>query len=222
MPELKVFDTRGGLALDETAWAYLPPAAYITSDGVTVGAYSDSALIPSATGSGFGQSQGPSYTLYGVDVDAQVDVNIANDNPAPICCRVCLIEDTQPNGVNPIVPFCFQNWSYMPATLGSFESLSNGAAGRYKILQDETFYIDSAGGILVSAGVLRGYFQGKLLKFRYVWPEGRAVYKKTNSATPTMAALSNCNIFLAGCRLPSGGSQDVNINFTARAWFLDF
>ena len=66
LDETKYFDTSFAQTISGNAdWSgtEVPCTNYIQSDGTTVGAYTDSALIPSSIGAGYGQVVGSKYRI---------------------------------------------------------------------------------------------------------------------------------------------------------------
>lgn len=79
----------------------MPCTNYIQSDGTTLGAYTDSALIPSAVGAGYGQVVGSKYMLHKIRVRGQVFPAVNSDQadvPPMASVRVVLVQDLRPNG----------------------------------------------------------------------------------------------------------------------------
>lgn len=133
--------------------------------------------------------------------------------------RVCMIEDTQCNGSNPSTPFCFQDWSSVPFTLMSFEAQGTAAAGRYRILAEKWVRMKVSSSIVHNT-VTYFYYQDQLFELSYDFGR-KIVYKRPNSSSPTVAALSNCNIFLAVLRTDPNASEAVNLEFCGRAIYSD-
>lgn len=79
--EVKYFDTTFSAAVQQTAdWAASNVAmtSYLASDG-TLTAYTDSAIIPSANGSGYGQVIGNKYILRALRVRGQCSFAVMPD-----------------------------------------------------------------------------------------------------------------------------------------------
>jgi len=103
--ETKYFDTSQGSAgiANAADWtgSELPSTNYIQSDGTTLGAYTDSALIPSAVGAGYGQVVGSKYHLKKIRTRGQIWSIVQSDQadvPLPSTVRMLLVMDTRPNG----------------------------------------------------------------------------------------------------------------------------
>lgn len=216
--EVRVFDTRGSGTIGGTAWANLGCDEYINNGGTTVAAYTDACLIPSARGSGYGEIQVGKYNLLGVDVRVFVEPSGNNTQNADILCRFALIEDMAPNLGTPSGPYGFQDWSDEQSTLQSFPAWGAAANARYRVLDEwmglMTYIPWVAGGVAVNS------ISGKVCELKYRWPQARLVGTKVGSdaATPSIAKLSNCNVFLAAIRTTVTGST-LNYYFTARAYY---
>lgn len=225
VPEMKHFDTSFAFTVPGGAdWTGTEVACsnYIQSDGTTVGAYTDSALIPSAVGAGYGQIQGSKYLLRGVSVRGEIifgAVSDADDMYGMKSVRLVLVQDTMPQGAQAQGESVFPDMGTAPQCNYSYLALGSGTGGRFRILADRVFTHDNivAGTDNTNKNSLG--FQGKT--FRFDWRPSRPVQVniKANSSTPTVAALSDCNIFLLAHA--SGATPTVTLNGAARCSYQD-
>jgi len=220
-PETKYFDTSFNAPLVGASgnWTSteVPCDAYVDADGSTA-AYTASALIPSAIGSGYGQVDGNRYKLKKIRVRGQITRAPASDQAdmnvgTPV--RLMLIHDTQPNGAQA------QGEDIMQAIgaeedLYSFKRVSN-AGGRFRILKDEFFFLENIVAGTDAANTNSLGFSSALFSFQYVPKTPITVNVKSGSATPAVSQLVTDNIFLL-CQ-PAGTT--VVIKGCARAYYAD-
>lgn len=223
--ETKYFDTSFTQSIANGAdWTGTEVACsnYIQSDGTTVGAYTDSALLPSAVGSGYGQVVGTKYALKALRVRGSLTSNIAADQadvPVPASVTIALVQDTQPNGAQAQGEEVYTDMGAATQVNFSFQAMGAGAGGRFKILKRKTFILQpqlaGTDGTNTNSVVLGG----TQFNFEHQWRKPLVTCIKGNSATPTTASLSDNNIFmLAHC---SSQSNAVIMNGCARAYYLD-
>lgn len=222
--ETKYFDTAQSQTVAAAAdWTgtEVPSGSYIQSDGTTVGAYTDAALIPSAIGAGYGQVVGSKYKIKKIRVRGEVMsavVSDAADVPGPASVRVCLIHDTRPNGAQAQGEEVFTDMGGADQCNYSFLAMGAGQAGRFRILKD--FFVVLQPQVAGTDGastnsIARG---GALFSFTWKPKVPYEVLLKANSSTPTVASLSNCNIFLLAHA--SSSSPGVTIKSCARTYYL--
>jgi len=142
--ETKYFDTSFGAAAISTAadWTGSEVACtnYIQSDGTTVGAYTDAALIPSAIGAGYGQVVGSKYKIKKIRVRGEVVSAVGVDQadvPVPATVRVALVQDTRPNGAQAQGEEVFTDMGTAAQCNFSFLAMGAGQGGRFRVLKDE-------------------------------------------------------------------------------------
>lgn len=221
--ETKYFDTSFQQTLSTAAdWsgAEVPCTNYITSDGTTIGAYSDSALIPSAIGAGYGQVVGSKYRLKKIRVRGDVLSAVASDQadvPAPITVRVALILDTRPNGAQAQGEEVFTDVGDAGQCNYAFLAMGAGQAGRFRILKDYWCVLEprAAGTDGTNTNsIARG---GSMFSFTWKPKTPLEVLLKANSSTPTVASLSSANIFLLAHA--GGGTVNSVIRGAARTYY---
>jgi len=200
----------------------VPCTNYIQSDGTTVGAYTDSALIPSAIGAGYGQVSGNQLYLKKLRVRGLLIPSVTSDSAdviAPASVRVALVLDLQPGGSQAQGEQVFSDMGGGNQCNFSFLAMGAGTGGRFRILKDKVFVLQpgSAGTDGASTNSVTRY--GAQFSFSVNWRKALRVILKANSSTPTVASLANCNIFLlAHAGLDVG---TVSINGVSRCYYTD-
>jgi len=219
--ETKYFDTSQSQTISQAAdWtgSEVPCTNYIQSDGTTVGAYTDSALIPSAIGAGFGQVNGSKYKIKKIRCRGQITPAIASDQadvPAPAVVRVALVHDTRPNGAQAQGEDVFPDMGTANQNNWSFMAMGAGNAGRFRILKDAWVQIDPAAAGTDGANTNSTSRTGKTFAFTWKPKVPLEILLKANSSTPTVASLSSGNIFLLAHA--SGGA--ISIDGCARCYY---
>lgn len=227
-PETKYFDTSFtqtvSVANDWTG-TEVPCTNYIQSDGTTVGAYTDSALIPSAVGSGYGQVIGSKYLLKAVRCRGEVAAVAASDQAdviSPPVVRVVLVQDTMPQGAQAQGEDVFTDMGNNTQAMYSFLAMGAGKGGRFKILQDDFVAIpnpyafnDNAAAGAGTGSIVAGRVP---FEFSHQFRKPIEVQIKTSGSTPATSQLSNCNIFLLA---HSESSMGVVITGCARAYYCE-
>jgi len=200
--ETKYFDTSLSQTIGNAAdWTgtEVPCTNYVQSDGTTVGAYTDSALIPSAIGAGFGQVVGSKYKIKKIRVRGEISGSVLSDqadvlHSAQIRCALVL--DTRPNGAQAQGEDVFLDMGTASQVNWAFMSMGAGQAGRFRILKDYFVTLQPALAGTDGANTNSVVLQGANFSFTWKPRVPLEVLLKANSNTPTVAALSSCNIFL--------------------------
>lgn len=224
-PETKYFDTAFSQTVAGAAdWTgtEVPCTEYITSDGTTLAAYTASALIPSAVGAGYGQVIGTKYYAKALRVRGQLISTPAADQADVIqgtTVVVCLVHDTQPNGAQAQGEEVFTDMGTAPQCTNSFQAMGAGAGGRFKILKRKVFVLQP--GVASTDGTNTSSVVNNTANFAFEWQPKKAMLNciKGNSATPTVASLSDNNIFLLAHA--SQGNPPVSIVGCARCYYID-
>jgi len=222
-PETKYFDTAQSQTIATAAdWtgSEVPSTTYINSDGTTVSAYTDSALIPSAIGAGYGQVNGNKYYLKNIRVRGAISPVVVSDSadvPAPAVARVVLVHDTQPNGAQAQGEEVFTDMGTAAACNYSFLAMGAGAGGRFRILKDMWVELKPAAAGTDGANTNSVVRAGATFSMSYSPKKPIQVVLKANSATPTVASLSNNNFFL----LAHADVGAATINAVTRAYYQD-
>lgn len=224
-PEIKHFDTSFAFTVPGNAdWTGTEVACtnYIQSDGTTVGAYTDSALIPSAVGTGYGNVQGSKYMLKSVNVRGEIvfgAVSDAADMYGMKSVRLVLVRDKMPGGSQAQGETIFPDMGTAPQCNYSYLSLASGVGGRFEILADKVFTHDNIVAGTDGASTNSLGFNGRSFKMSWSSKRGIPVNIKSSGATPATSQLSDCNIFLLAHA--SGTTPTVTLNGASRASFYD-
>jgi len=219
--ETKYFDTSFTQTLAAAAdWTgtEVPCTNYIQSDGTTVGAYTDSALVPSAVGAGYGQVVGSKYMLKRIRVRGVLAGSVFSDQadvPGPLTARICLVQDTRPNGAQAQGEEVFTDMGSATQCNFSFLAMGAGQGSRFRILADETIVLQPGPAGTDGANTLSITRNGKEFAMTWAPKQPLQVFLKANSSTPTVASLSNNNIFL----LAHGTSAAAVISGVARCYY---
>lgn len=230
-PETKYFDCgiQQFVSWNGTDWSNSEVACdnYVNSSG-TAAAYTDSALIPSAIGSGYGQVNGNRYKLKKIRVRGEIGVQVETDDVdalQPTTYRLMLVMDTQPNGSQAQGEDIMQDIGAAGENLYSFKRVAS-SSGRFRILKDvfgvlEPNNSQTDGANTGSIGSATHQFS-----FQYQPNQPILVNVKSGNATPTVAGLETCNIFmlLVGNRATTAGTpaaEAMYIRAASRAYYVD-
>lgn len=223
--ETKYFDTSFSQTISTAAdWtgSEVPCSNYIQSDGTTVGSYSDSALIPSAIGAGYGQINGNKYFLKKLRIKGLVQSGLGSDQadgPQPASVRLLVVLDTQPQGAQAQGEQILTDMGAANQCHYSFLAMAAGSGGRFRILKDKLFMQQPAVAVTDGANTNSHVRTGINFKFNFNFAKPLAVMLKANSATPNVASLSNYNIFILAHS--TNAVPASTIQGCARAYFQD-
>jgi len=200
--ETKYFDTSFSQSIASAAdWTgtEVPCTNYVQTDGVTVGAYTDSALIPSAIGAGFGNVVGSKYKIKKIRCRGQVYSNALSDQAdvkRAAVVRLLLVQDQRPNGAQAQGEEVFLDMGTAAQGNHAFLSMGAGQAGRFRVLKD--FFVVLQPANASTDGTNTASIVGQATTFAFTWKPKTPleVLLKANSATPAIASLSSQNIFL--------------------------
>lgn len=223
--EVKYFDVGINAAITTagTTWAdtEVPADNYVNSGGAAAG-YTDSCLIPTAQGSGYGQVNGNKYLLKTVRVKGSLFVATTTAgtsvaNPIPV--RLVLVMDLMPSGAQAQGEDVFQDFGATEENAYSFLRMAAGG-GRYQILKDKivTLTPQAASNNAAGATVSTCYSQPH---FKFAVKPNKEVQIKTGNATPTIAGTVNCNIFLLAYAYQSTSAVAVTVQACSRAYYVD-
>lgn len=225
-PETKYFDTFYSATVDSAgdfATSAVPMTSYMNADGSTVSAYTDCALIPSAIGSGYGQVIGNKYILKSLRVRGELFPSATTGSTAvgtPCNVRLMLIQDTQPNGTQAQPSLLLTDWGSASQINFSFQSVSSGMGGRFRVLYDKTVELNPTASVNNAAGTtVSTIVAGRTFNISKSWKKGLKVIVKSGASTPAIASLGDCNIFLVAHAAATGPS--ITIRGNARAYYVD-
>lgn len=192
----------------------------VNSSG-TAAAYTDSALIPSHVGSGYGQINGNSYRLKKLRVRGVVAKDVLDDQgavPDAQLFRLMLVLDTMPSGAQAQGEDIMQDVG-ASETIFSYKRMAD-LGSRFRILKDLTGQLDpivaaSDHAALPSTASIA--FRSQSFSFQYAPTVPMNVQIKSGNATPTIAGLVTANIFLL---LHTEGTSCV-IRASSRCYYAD-
>jgi len=232
-PETKYFDTAFAAAVTAagTDWSSSEVAmtSYVNSSGA-VAAYTDSALIPSAQGSGYGQVIANKYKLKALRVKGHITVPVASNQTAIAqsrMSRLLLVMDTQPNGAQAQGEDILQDMGGAVNNFSSFVRVSEGAGKRFVILADRKFkhtLLATPRMAALAADPINygATYQECPFEFVYSPKKPKEIQIKSGNATPTIAGLVNCNIFMLAFGMTADGTMvATTVNGNGRAYYCD-
>lgn len=232
-PETKYFDTAFAATVTAagTDWSSTEVAmtSYVNSSGA-IAAYTDSALIPSAQGTGYGQVVGNKYKLKALRIKGFVKCAVTTALLSPSetrLCRVLLVMDKQPNGAQAQGEDIMQDMGGGVNNINSYMRVSEGAGRRFTVLADKMLRLHPTGemrsGALAADPIQASLsFQSPQFSFAYSPKKPLEVQIKSGNATPTIAGLVSANIFLLLFGVDAAGTAIAHvINGNARAYYCD-
>jgi len=202
-PEQKYFDVSFAATVngsDDWATSHVLMTNRINEDGSTITAYVLAALIPTGSGPGYGQVVGNRYRVKKITVDGELVASAIADQPdmAPArTVRCVLVEDTQPNGAQATGDLLFTDFGAAAACQHSFQAMGASGAGRFRILADKTYVLQPAGASTdgTNTGSL-GFTGAKIHLSKTFSGAGKTIAIRSTGATPAIATLTDCNIFM--------------------------
>lgn len=225
-PETKYFDVGINTAVTwaGTDWSNseVPADNYINSSG-TAAAYTDAALLPSAIGSGYGQVNGNRYKLKKIRVRGNVVIPVlvdqADASQAAIV-RILLVMDTQPNGAQAQGEDVLQDYGAVGENLFAWKRTS-ASSGRFRILKDEFHKLEPTNSQTdgTNTGSI-GFGQG-CFSWQYTPRMPILCNIKSGNATPTVAGLETCNIFMLAAAQIGSTAVAVTVKACSRAYYAD-
>lgn len=227
--ETKYFDTafNGAVTWAGTDWSNseLPMATYVNSSGASA-AYTDSAIIPSANGSAYGQVDGTKYKLMKVRVRGTLNAASLTGQTAvtnAVKVRILLVEDLMPAGSQAQGEDVLQDVGGGAENLHSFLRIPNGL-GKFRILADKTMVLNPvASENNAAATTVSQAYQVVKFKLQHNWKVPVEVTIKAGNATPTIAGLISRNVFMlvAGWDMAAGAVEAITCQGTCRAYYKD-
>lgn len=227
-PETKYFDVgiNATVTAAGTDWANteVPCDNYVNSSGVAA-AYTDSALIPSAVGSGYGQINGNRYKLKALRIRGAVDISTVTGGSsvsASRTARLLLVMDSQPNGTQAQGEDVMQDIGAAGENEFSFQRVS-AVSGRFRILKDLKFMIQPvvASNDATQITTVSTAFRRIPFDIRYAPKVPLTVNITSANSTPTVAGLVTANFFLLLYGGQFTGASAINIQAASRAYYCD-
>jgi len=220
-PEVKFFDTASIYSVASTAaWtgSEVTNSSYIQDDGVTVGAYTDSALNPSANGPGYGEVLGGKYRILKIRVRGHLSITVLPDQAdvsAGAVSRVCLVMDVQAGGAQLQGEQVFTDLGGVNECCYSFQQQGQ-ATDKYRVLKDVINQHDCVAVGTDGASTNSIGFTRVPIAFTYVPKEPLIVNVLTSGSTPSIAQIKDVNIFMLA-RASAPGS----FIYAARCYYTD-
>lgn len=224
--ETKYFDV--GINVDVTAagtdWANseVPCDNYVNSSGVAA-AYTDSCLIPTANGSGYGQVIGNKYNLKKLRVRGMLQIatqSDAADVGSPVTARIMLVRDKQPNGAQAQGEDVMQDLGAFGENAFSFMRVADNV-GRFEIIKDKTFILNRNTAFTDGTSTGSVGCNGVKFKFDYMPKDAIKVSIRSGNATPTIAGTINENIFMLAYANALGAVSAVRVFAASRAYYCE-
>ncbi len=200
----------------------VPCDNFVNSSG-TAAAYTDSCLLPTAIGSGYGQVNGNRYKLKKIRVRGTFKVVVVQDAAdmlLPTYVRLMLIHDEQPNGSQAQGEDIMQDIGASGENLYSYKRVA-ASSGRFRILKDEFSTLQPAVAGTDGASTNSLGWEGGNFSFQYQPNNPILVNVKSGSATPTVASTINCNMFLLIAATRNDSATAVTITAASRAYYVD-
>jgi len=221
MCEEKYFDVSGFSTVSAGAnWegTEVPCDNYIEDDGVTLGAYTESALIPSANGPGYGQVLGAKYQIKRIYVKGHVQITAVGDLadvPESHPTRIALVMDKQAGGAQLQGENVFSDMGNVAACVYSCQQ-QGLLSHKYQVLMDHTGMHDVSSTSTDGGNTCSACWTAVPFSFSYEPSHPLIVNVLTSGATPSVAQLKDVNIFLL-CLSGRVGT----ITFVSRCYYTD-
>lgn len=225
-PETKYFDCGINVAttMAGTSWADSEVVCdnYINSSGAAA-VYTDSCLIPTANGNGYGQVDGNKYKLKGIRVRGDLLVPVvpdAADVQQARIVRVLLVEDTMPNGTQAQGEDVLQDMGTLGENVHSFMRVANNL-GKFKVHSDKTYVLNVTAAGTDGANTNSVGFVTQKFKINKMFKKPHDVTIKSGNATPTVAGTVNSNFFLLVGASGAAATVAVTMQACSRAYYCD-
>ncbi len=226
MNETKYFDTgiNTSVTWSGASWAdsEVPCDNTVDSSG-SAAAYTDSCLVPTAIGSGYGQVNGNRYKLKKIRVRGALFGAIVPDSADMVqatIVRLMLVHDEQPNGAQAQGEDIMQDIGAAGENLFSYKRVAS-TSGRFRILKDEfiTLQPSTAGTDAANTNSLAN--ETETFSFQYQPRSPILVNIKSGNATATVAGVINCNMFLLLVANRNNSAVAITINAASRCYYVD-
>ncbi len=224
LPETKYFDTAvdGHTIATAADWTgtEVPCDVRIGGDGSTVTAYTDSALIPSAQGTGYGELLGTRYRLKAIRIKGSLNAAVQSDQAdvaRAAIVRVVLVMDTNANGAQAQGETVFTDFGSDAVNCNSFLNMGT-TGGKFRILRDMRVMLQPAVAGTDAANTNTVVRESSLFHMQWKPKKPLVVSLKASAATPATSQLQSHNIFLLALTDSGAGA---NIDFACRAYFCD-
>jgi len=220
-PEMKYFDTTGTYSVDNAAnWTGSEVTCnnYVQDDGTTIGAYTDSALIPSANGPGYGEVLGGKYQIRKIRIRGNYFTSSLTGQTtvqAGSFMRLVLCMDVNAGGAQLQGEQVFTDLGSADACCLSFQQQGQ-ATDKYRVLRDIRIHSNPTVAGTDAANTFAIGFERVPFEFTYVPKDPLVVSVLTSGATPAVAQLKDINIFML-----ARSSLDGILTFACRVYYTD-
>lgn len=225
-PETKYFDCgfNNQMTSDGTAWTAteVPMDNFIDTSG-TIAAYTDKCLIPTASGTGYGQIIGGKYKLKRIRIRGHFRIDTITDqadSPEPNFIRLILVLDRQPNKAQAQGEVVMQDYGTAENNLHSFMNVI-GNTGRFQILKDKNYVIHADSSFNDAAATASVGFNGMNFKMGWSPQVPEIVNFVSGSATPNVAQCVSHNIFMLCMGIRAGAAAGLKIAGTSRCYYCE-
>lgn len=226
MPETKYFDclfnnemTGSGAAWTATE---VPMDAYIDTSG-TSAVYTDKCIIPTASGTGYGQIIGGKYKLLRVRVRGHIRIDTLSDeadSAEPTYVRLILVLDTQPNKAQAQGEVVMQDMGTAESNLHSFMNVF-GNTGRFQILKDKNYTVEVSSSFNDAAATSSIGFKGINFKLGWNPRTPQIVNFVSGGATPSVSKCIDHNVFMLCLGVRAGVAGGVKIAGATRCYYTE-
>jgi len=225
-PETKYFDCGFNAAMtgDGTTWANteVPMDNFIDTSG-TVSAYTDSCLLPTATGSGYGQIIGSKFWLRKVRVKGalRIDtISVEATAPEPSFIRLMLVLDKQPNKAQAQGEEVMQDYGTRENNVHSYMNVI-GNIGRFEILQDKNYAlrVDESFNDSATTGTIG--FNGINFKLKWIPRNPVQVSIVSGFAVPSVSQTITHNVFMLCLGVRDAGAAGIKLDGCTRCYFTE-
>nr|UOF77155.1 capsid protein [Cressdnaviricota sp.]UOF78019.1 capsid protein [Cressdnaviricota sp.]UOF78306.1 capsid protein [Cressdnaviricota sp.]UOF79235.1 capsid protein [Cressdnaviricota sp.]UOF82974.1 capsid protein [Cressdnaviricota sp.] len=227
-PETKYFDTGINAAVTfggDAGWtdSEVPCDFYVNTSG-TAAAYTDSCLIPTAIGSGYGQVIGGAYKFKKLRIKGMLHIPPAADGAdvgLPRIGRLLLIMDTSPCGAQAQGENVLQDIGLSNENIFAFKRMPT-TPGRFRVLKDKAIMFNPQAAATDGVNTNSTGFNGVVFKMQYSPKLPLHINIATTSSTPTVASTVSHNIFLLlACSTTGGVAIAVTIAAATRCYYCD-
>lgn len=224
--ETKYFDTAiyATVTWAGTTWAssHVPCTNYVDSGG-NPAVYTDSCLIPTAIGSGYGQVNGNRYNLKKISVRGTIELppkgGVTNVLMNPANVRLLLVMDQQPNGAQATGDLIMQDIGTTSENLQSFQRVS-ASSGRFRILKDKKASLQPLSSVHDGTNYWTAH-SGYKFNISHKFASPLRVNIASGNATPAIGGVVSHNIFLlAVCELNNTATSCI-VTAASRAYYCE-
>lgn len=220
-PEVKCFDTTGVYSVATTAdWtgSEVTCTSYVQSDGTTIGAYTASALGPSANGPGYGECLGGKYRIMKIRIRGYyfpTALAAQSSVQTGAVCRLALVMDEQAGGAQLQGEQVFTDLGAVDACTLSYQQQGQVTA-KFRVLKDKRMVSNVAAAATDGANTIASGFQRIAWEIFYSPKAPLIVNVLTSGATPAIAQIKDNNLFLLARSTLAG-----SIVFASRCYYTD-